>query len=226
MAVKHLARVALSLAAAYLRNSGGAALADDAGQEKAKAVAEAPPAAGETPSPSLLNSLPSLAYAAALKKQLKDQGFTIQSTYIGETLGIPSGGMRQGAIYEGRLETTLDVDLEKLAHLPGLTFHADGFWIQGTGLARYYLGNLMPEDELYRGAADGSPLRTLARAETGRWQARAARRPARRRFRFHDQQIRFALRQFDHGLARHLRRRHAKRRTRLSLVLHGLSRPL
>ena len=146
MADKRPACFALSLATAFLTcGIGGMALADEAGQTK-PTVAEAPPAAEEAPSPSLLTSMPSLADAAALKKRLKDQGYTVQSTYIGETLANLSGGLRQGAIYEGRLETTVDVDLEKLVHLPGLTFHADGFSIHGTGLARYYLGNLLPED--------------------------------------------------------------------------------
>jgi porin len=147
MADKRPVCFALSLAAAVLTcGIGGVAFADEAGQTKPKAVVDSPPAAEETPAPSILTSIPSLADAAALKKRLKDQGFTVQSTYIGETLGNLSGGLRQGAIYEGRLETTLDADLEKLANLPGLTFHADGFWIHGTGLARYYIGNLLPED--------------------------------------------------------------------------------
>jgi porin len=147
MAEKHLARVVMSLAAAVATwGIGGVALAGEAPEAKSKAVAEAPPVAEEASSLSILTSLPGFAAAADVKKRLKDQGFTVQSTYIGETLGNLSGGLRQGAIYEGRLETTVDVDLEKVANLPGLTFHADGFWIHGTGLARYYLGNLLPED--------------------------------------------------------------------------------
>jgi carbohydrate-selective porin OprB len=46
------------------------------------------------------------------------------ATYIGEALGNPSGGLKRGAIYEGRLNLAVDVDLEKLAGLRELTFHA------------------------------------------------------------------------------------------------------
>jgi porin len=114
----------------------------DAAQPKPNAPAEAAPAAGDAP-PSIADSLPALAGAAAFKRQLKDMGLTLQMTYIGEVLGNATGGRQQGTIYDGRLEFMLEADMEKIAGWQGGTLHQDSFWIQGTGLTRYYINNLM-----------------------------------------------------------------------------------
>src|SRR5476651_2502369 len=44
----------------------------------------------------------------------KKYGIKFAATYIGETLGNVSGGLRQGAVYDGRLNLAIDVDLQKL----------------------------------------------------------------------------------------------------------------
>src|SRR5437868_5576854 len=72
-----------------------------------------------------------------------DRGVKFAATYIGETLGNISGGVRKGAIYEGRLNLAVDADLEKLVGLSKLTFHANLFQIHGDGLSRSYLQNFM-----------------------------------------------------------------------------------
>ena len=74
---------------------------------------------------------------------LKGKGVTYSLAYIGEVLGNPTGGERRGAIYEGRLGIQLDVDLDTLAGCKGAAFHASMFQIHGTGLSRYFVGNLM-----------------------------------------------------------------------------------
>ena len=76
-----------------------------------------------------------------LPNPFQKYGIKFAATYIGETLGNASGGLRQGAIYEGRLNLALDVDLQKLAGLDKLTFHANMFQIHGQGLSRDYLDN-------------------------------------------------------------------------------------
>ena len=63
------------------------------------------------------------------------------ATYIGEVLGNISGGLKQGATYEGRLNVAVDADLKKLAGLDQLTFHANMFQIHGEGLSRDNLQN-------------------------------------------------------------------------------------
>jgi porin len=54
-----------------------------------------------------------------------------------------SGGLKQGAIYEGRLNLAVDVDLQRLLGLTQLTFHANMFQIHGDGLSRSNLQNFM-----------------------------------------------------------------------------------
>jgi porin len=68
-------------------------------------------------------------------------GIKFAATYIGETLGNVSGGLKQGAIYEGRLNLAVDVDLQKLAGLQQFSFHANMFQIHGDGLSRSNLQN-------------------------------------------------------------------------------------
>jgi porin len=68
-------------------------------------------------------------------------GVKFAATYIGEALGNVAGGLKQGAIYEGRLNLAVDLDLQKLAGLNQLTFHANMFQIHGEGLSRNNLQN-------------------------------------------------------------------------------------
>lgn len=76
-----------------------------------------------------------------LPNPLAPHGVKFAATYIGEVLGNVSGGLKQGAIYEGRLNLAVDVDLQKLAGLDQLTFHANMFQIHGEGLSRNNLQN-------------------------------------------------------------------------------------
>src|SRR5689334_11589265 len=76
-----------------------------------------------------------------LPNPFQTYGIKFAATYIGDTLANFSGGLKQGAIYEGRLNLAVDVDLQKLAGIDILTFHANKFKIHGDGLSRNYLGN-------------------------------------------------------------------------------------
>lgn len=76
-----------------------------------------------------------------LPNPLQKFGIKFAATYIGETLGNVSGGLKQGAIYEGRLNLAVDVDLEKLAGIDKLIFHGNMFQIHGDGLSRSNLAN-------------------------------------------------------------------------------------
>lgn len=73
--------------------------------------------------------------------QLQQWGIAFSGGYIGETLGN-TGGIRSGAIYTGRLDVRVDVDLDKLMGWTGATFRANTFQIHGDGLSRSYIGNL------------------------------------------------------------------------------------
>src|ERR1700712_325757 len=68
-------------------------------------------------------------------------GIKFAATYIGEVLGNPTGGLEQGATFEGRLNLAIDVDFDKLAGWKGLTAHANIFVIHGDGLSRTNLNN-------------------------------------------------------------------------------------
>ena len=48
-----------------------------------------------------------------LPNPLQKYGIKFAATYIGETLGNVSGGLKQGAVYDGRLNLAVDVDLQK-----------------------------------------------------------------------------------------------------------------
>jgi porin len=78
-----------------------------------------------------------------LPNPFEKYGVKFALTYIGETLGNPTGGLRQGAIYEGRLNVAIDADLKKLIGAEGFSFHANMFQIHGDGLSRSYLQNYM-----------------------------------------------------------------------------------
>ena len=113
--------------------STGATLAQE--DKKTDDIKPADPDTGEsTVQESTLGLLPN---------PLEKWGVKFAATYIGETLGNPTGGLKQSAIYEGRLNLAVDVDLEKLAGLKQLAFHANMFQIHGGGLSRGALLNLM-----------------------------------------------------------------------------------
>ena len=100
------------------------------------------PSAQQTP-PSIATSLGPLGDLWGLGPALEKRGITFSLTYIGETLGNRTGGVKRGSIYEGRLDGQLDVDLEKLVGWSGATFHTNGYQIHGHGLSKFYLDNLM-----------------------------------------------------------------------------------
>jgi hypothetical protein len=72
------------------------------------------------------------------------QGIKFTLSYVADALANVDGGLKRGAVYDGRLNGAIDLDLAKLAGAPGLVFHANAFQIHGPGLSRDYIGNLMP----------------------------------------------------------------------------------
>ena len=79
-----------------------------------------------------------------LRTALAAAGIELGVTYIGETLGVVSGGVRRGFIYEGQVGVSLHVDLDKLAGWSGAKFHVNAIDVHGRGPSRNLLGgNLM-----------------------------------------------------------------------------------
>jgi len=78
-----------------------------------------------------------------LPNPFEKQGIKFSATYIGEIFGNPTGGAKQGSVYEDRINLAVDADLQKLTGVKGLTFHANVFQIDGGGLSRGALLNFM-----------------------------------------------------------------------------------
>jgi len=77
------------------------------------------------------------------RSALEDKGLLFGADTIDEILGNPSGGTRQGVIYEGRLELLTTINLEKTVGWTGATFHANGYQIRGRGLSANDLGDTL-----------------------------------------------------------------------------------
>ena len=78
-----------------------------------------------------------------VRKQWEDAGITFGATDVSETLSNPTGGIRQLSIYQGLLDVSLNLDLDKLLKWSDATFYIDGYWISGRGLSRNAVGNLL-----------------------------------------------------------------------------------
>lgn len=63
--------------------------------------------------------------------RLADHGLTLNLIYTGEGFGNPTGGRRQGGVYDGLVEVGADVDFTKLLGWPGTTFHVNAYEIHG-----------------------------------------------------------------------------------------------
>ncbi len=109
----------------------------------APALAEDTPGAHGITEPSIATSLPQNGDASGGRKQLFDHGITYSLIYTNDVLGSLSGGIRRGAIDQGKLEAQLYIDLEKFAGWKDWTFYANAFGIYNTGrIRRDYVGGM------------------------------------------------------------------------------------
>src|ERR1043165_1868887 len=110
--------------------SAGAALADE---EKWK---------DGVPPSSIATSLPQNGDPGGMRKWLSERGLTYSFVLTSEVLADVAGGMRTGAVFQGKLETIVKADLEKMFGLRGLSFFANSFQIHNTGgIRRDYVGS-------------------------------------------------------------------------------------
>jgi porin len=100
--------------------SAGVALADDVWKDG-------------IPPDSIATSLPNKGDPGGIRKWLSERGLTYSFVLTGEVLANVAGGVRQGAVYQGKLETIVKADLEKMLGLRGLSFFANSFQIHNTG---------------------------------------------------------------------------------------------
>jgi porin len=75
--------------------------------------------------------------------QLQQQGVSLGGAYIGEVRSVVDGGFHRDTIYAGRLETTLDVDLQTALGWDGALFHATAYQLHGRGLGSCCLANTL-----------------------------------------------------------------------------------
>lgn len=88
---------------------------------------------------------------------LAAKGLNFGATWIGDNIANTTGGTARGAIHFGRLDFSVDADLEKLVGWTGGKFYANTFTLYGRGLTRNYVHNLatiseieaLPETRLY-----------------------------------------------------------------------------
>jgi porin len=106
-------------------------------------TSEGPAAEQAGAAPTVASWIGPSADPGGVRSFLSGKGITSSVTYIGETLGVASGGIRRGAIYEGRLDVQLDADLDRLLGWRGASFHTNFFAIHGRGLSRDHVGNLL-----------------------------------------------------------------------------------
>lgn len=94
------------------------------------------------PENSFATNFPANGDADGRRKALAEKGVTYGLNYVGEWQANVAGGLKRGSGYMGRLESVLDVDLEKRAGLAGLSFHGNVFSIHGKGLTEDKVGSL------------------------------------------------------------------------------------
>ena len=79
---------------------------------------------------------------AGLRPLFERYGVTFDLSETSEVLANPTGGLRQGGIYEGLLALILAIDLEKAAGLKGTSLNVSAFQIHGgPGLSASEIGN-------------------------------------------------------------------------------------
>src|SRR5262245_33317659 len=83
---------------------------------------------------------------AHMRKSLADIGLGISGIYTGEVFAN-TGGLKQGAAYDGVLELDLNGNLKKMGLWKGLCFHASSFQIHGNRITAN-TGSLMPVSNL------------------------------------------------------------------------------
>jgi porin len=93
--------------------------------------------------PQRSTSLPDDSNITGARKWFGERGISYGLTYTSDILSNLSGGNKRGTIYQGKVEGTLTVDLEKLAGWQDLTLYSNAFQIHNTGrMRRDYVGGM------------------------------------------------------------------------------------
>jgi porin len=90
-----------------------------------------------------------------LRSRAEAAGLKIDGNYQTDLLANPTGGEGQGFAYAGTMETSLDVDLERIAGLKGTRFFIAGYWASGDDLSGTEIGNLIGVAQAFNGRTVG-----------------------------------------------------------------------
>ena len=77
------------------------------------------------------------------RRTLAERGITYNIFWVNDVLANVSGGLKRGAIAQGKFDGALSIDFEKLAGWQGLSFSTNFFAIYNTGrMRRDYIGGI------------------------------------------------------------------------------------
>jgi porin len=104
---------------------------------------ESAKASGGIPEDSIAQVLPHKGDPAGIRRWLASHGIEYSLIYTNDVLSNLRGGLQRGTIDQGKLETTISVDAEKLLGIKGLSFYANSFQIHNSGrIRRDYVGGI------------------------------------------------------------------------------------
>lgn len=78
-----------------------------------------------------------------LRTTLEEHGISFEMNETDEVLGNVSGGIRQGAAFDGKTQVQMTLDLEKLVAWPGAKIVSSFYQIHGRDLSSDNIGNLL-----------------------------------------------------------------------------------
>lgn len=93
-----------------------------------------------------------------IRTSLSDRGIDLKASYLSETAGIVSGGLRHGTAYADQEKLQADIDLQTLAGWTGWSLHGTILSRHGISASSEYLGDdLGAVQEIY-GATDDAKI--------------------------------------------------------------------
>lgn len=101
------------------------------------------PAPGPSPkTPSLWQQDYAAGDWGGVRTQLLERGVVFTFTYAADGIGVVSGGIKRGVLYNGLLDLGTDIDLEKLVGWKGGHFHVNGLYPHGENGSANYVGDI------------------------------------------------------------------------------------
>lgn len=95
----------------------------------------------------------------AKEAQMAKTGVAFQAVYTGSFMSHLEGGFRRGTNWQGLLDVSVLVDLEKVVGWKGAAFHAEGLWVQGPSASSMaYVGNINEVSNIQGMAATARPF--------------------------------------------------------------------